>query len=222
MLWDVADKAVLGKMTKRQGPTKPISGINDICMALKMLSKNKVMPIFICTSNMIMQTSLFNIDLMEKSNKVISNRLKILGDTVNTAFAPINKERQNKVVKDKETMTYTINNRGISTQEDDTYVSCDVKQPAEQELPPQNGMFNKINKQVKPSGVLHGTAPYQMEDGQPMAADVDIVVYGVAKDITALQVSNYLEKKEVKVLNCSKLTTYERARTLSYKVTISL
>ena len=74
--------------------------------------------------------------------------------------------------------------------------------------------------QVKSSGVLHGTAPYEMEDGQPMAADVDIVVYGVAKVITTLQMSNYIEKKEVKVLNCSKLTTFERARTLSYKVTI--
>ena len=198
MLWDVADKAVLGKMTKRQGPTKPILEINDICVALKTLSENKVMPIFICTCNMIMQTPLFNIDLMENSNEVIANSLKILEDTVNTAFAPINKERQNKVVKDKETMTYTINNRGISTQENGTYVSCAdmVKQPAEQELPPQNGMFNKINKQVKPSGVLHGTAPYEMEDGQPMAADVDIVMYGVAKDITALQVSNYIEKKD--------------------------
>ena len=74
------------------------------------------------------------------------------------------------------------------------------KQPAEQELPPQNGMFNKINKQVKPSGVLHGTAPYEMEDDQPMAADVDIVVYGVAKDIAALQVSNYIEKKKLRSL----------------------
>ena len=60
---------------------------------------------------------------MENSNEVIANRLKILEDTVNNAFAPINKERQNKVVKDQETMIYTINNRGISTQEDGTYVS---------------------------------------------------------------------------------------------------
>ena len=46
MLWDVADKAVLGKMTKRQGPTKPISEINDICEALKTLSENSYANIY--------------------------------------------------------------------------------------------------------------------------------------------------------------------------------
>ena len=100
-------------MQKRQGSTKPISEINDICQALKTLAENEVMPRFIATNNMIMQTTFFNVDLIENNNDVVANRLKILEDTISTAL---------RVVTDKETMTDTIRNRRTSIQEDDNYV----------------------------------------------------------------------------------------------------
>ena len=53
-----------------------------------------------------------------------------------------------------------------------------------------------------------------------MAADVDIVVQGVNKGVSGEQVSSYITNKGVEVIDCSLLTTYEDAQTLSYKITI--
>ena len=56
VLWDVADNGVLGNMIKRQGPSKSTAEINDISNALKKLAEREVMPLFLGTSNMVMQT----------------------------------------------------------------------------------------------------------------------------------------------------------------------
>ena len=53
-----------------------------------------------------------------------------------------------------------------------------------------------------------------------MAADIDIVAYGVAKNVKSTQLATFLESKGLKVVDCVLLTTYEQVRSLSYKITI--
>ena len=64
--------------------------------------------------------------------------------------------------------------------------------------------------------ILHGTADSQ----NTLAADVDLVAYGVAKNATADGLKSFLETRGISVVQCVNLTTFEHARTHSYKVTI--
>ena len=65
----------------------------------------------------------------------------------------------------------------------------------------------------------HGTTSNE-NNGSALAADIDIVAYGVAKNAMATQLATFLESKGLKVVDCVLLTTYEQARSLSYKITI--
>ena len=58
ILWDVAGNDIIGKIIKHQGPTKSISEINDICIALKKLAENESMLLFLGTSKVLMEIPL--------------------------------------------------------------------------------------------------------------------------------------------------------------------
>ena len=68
--------------------------------------------------------------------------------------------------------------------------------------------------------LLHGTAFGNNEGESTLSADVDLVAYGMAKHVTSIQLSKFLEEKGLGVYDCKLLTTFERARTLSFKITI--
>ena len=53
ILWRISGETILGKMVKSQGAAKSQSEINDICAALKILSEQDCMPMFLSTSNMV-------------------------------------------------------------------------------------------------------------------------------------------------------------------------
>ena len=74
--------------------------------------------------------------------------------------------------------------------------------------------------QCRQNGILHGTAQDQSRD-TTFAANIDLVAYGVATQVTGIELSKFIEDKGIKVLDCVLLTKYEHARTFSYKVTIS-
>ena len=56
-LWRICGESFLGRMVKRQGSGK--SELDDICVALKKLSEDNSMPLFLGTSNMVSKTSIF-------------------------------------------------------------------------------------------------------------------------------------------------------------------
>ena len=68
----------------------------------------------------------------------------------------------------------------------------------------------------KSLNILHGTA----DSSNTLAANVSLVAYGVAKDATADGLKAFLEARGIAVIECVNLTTFEFARTHSYKVTI--
>ena len=67
--------------------------------------------------------------------------------------------------------------------------------------------------------ILRGTAISETE-GESLSADIHLVAYGVAKNVTGIQLSQWLAGKGLRVLSCDLLTKYERARSLSYKITV--
>ena len=53
-----------------------------------------------------------------------------------------------------------------------------------------------------------------------LSADVDIVAYNVAKNVTSVDLRNWLAQKGLYVKDCKLMTTSEEARSLSYKITL--
>ena len=72
---------------------------------------------------------------------------------------------------------------------------------------------NKNDGQRKPTKTIHSTAMEQ-NNGNALAANINLVVYRVVRNITSIQVSKWIEDQGVKVSDCVLLTKYEQARTL--------
>ena len=53
-----------------------------------------------------------------------------------------------------------------------------------------------------------------------LSSDIELVAYGVAKNVTALQLSKFVQDKGLDILDCVQLTKYEGARSLAFKVKI--
>ena len=53
-----------------------------------------------------------------------------------------------------------------------------------------------------------------------LAADVELAAYGVSKDATEEQLKEFISNKGICVTDVKKLTTYEQARTNTFKVSI--
>ena len=53
--------------------------------------------------------------------------------------------------------------------------------------------------------------------GESLSADIHLVVYGLAKHVTSLQLSRFIEDKCLKILSCDPLTKYEGIHSLSYE-----
>ena len=67
--------------------------------------------------------------------------------------------------------------------------------------------------------VLEGTANEDIQ-GKLFSADVDLVAFNVAKNITSADLCNWLSQRGLLVKDCKVLTTSEEARFLSFKVTV--
>ena len=75
----------------------------------------------------------------------------------------------------------------------------------------------------RPDPILYGNA--RSNDGnadQQLAADVELAAYGVSKDATEVQLKDFISSKGIRVVDVKKLTTYEHARTNTFKVVIKL
>ena len=101
-----------------------------------------------------------------------------------------------------------------------TVVANGNKNSKTRQVPQQNFNAEKIKTWRKKLNLLHGTALGNSEGESTLSADVDLVAYGIAKRVTSIQLSKFLEEKGLDVCDCKLLTTFERARTLSFKIII--
>ena len=67
--------------------------------------------------------------------------------------------------------------------------------------------------------VLVGTANKRSQDGC-FSADAELVAYNVATTITTADLCNWLAQRAVFVKDCKLLTTFEDARSLTFKITV--
>ena len=70
---------------------------------------------------------------------------------------------------------------------------------------------------VPTSGITYGSRP----DESNLAADVDIVVFGVDMNVSRDDVANYAMRYGIKVMKCELLTKWENARSNTFKLTIN-
>ena len=69
--------------------TRTVSELEDICSALKKLSETDSMPFLVGTSEMIMQTPVYNIESGTCNYEIISSRRRDLEEYVNSLIALI-------------------------------------------------------------------------------------------------------------------------------------
>ena len=73
----------------------------------------------------------------------------------------------------------------------------------------------------KPSVLIYGKATSSIDKKEEcLAADVELVVTGVSRDASEEQFKDFMTSKGIEVLDIVKLTTYEQARTNTFKITI--
>ena len=79
----------------------------------------------------------------------------------------------------------------------------------------------KIKKQVQCSGgnILSATASGE-SGSNSFSAEIHLVAHGVAKQITGIQLSHFLQERGLNVLSYDFLTKYENARSLDYVISI--
>ena len=77
----------------------------------------------------------------------------------------------------------------------------------------------KANNWRKNLNLLQGTA-LGTDGNETLSSDIDLVAYGVAKNVTAIQLSNCLQNKRLDVIDCVLLTKYDGAQSLAFKITV--
>ena len=77
------------------------------------------------------------------------------------------------------------------------------------------------NKSVKNNTLIYGKATTGKDQSEQfLAADVELVATGVARDASDSQLKEFIMSKGIEVLEISKLTTYEHAKTNTFKIKI--
>jgi len=84
LLWRISGEKILGKMVKRQGKSKSISEVNDICLAFKCLSEKDCVPMFIGTSVMVAQTPIFHSNSIKSDYTHVNEKLKQIEESLST------------------------------------------------------------------------------------------------------------------------------------------
>ena len=100
--------------------------------------------------------------------------------------------------------------------------SIDVKGPTQKEewriVQPKNKETGTMRWRQR-LNILSGTASDE-SGSNSFSANIHLVAYGVAKQVTGIQLSHFLQERGLSVLSCDLLTKYENARSLAYKISI--
>ena len=233
--------AVLGNMVCHQGTTKTHSEVNDICAAMKVLSENDSLPMFLGTSGMVSQTPIYISDPIDGDSSEMNVRLKVIEESLDSVLKSVS--LNSETLKNIHGFSKELSNTSNMNREEENInatsdvnswsevVSRNLKQPVTETnkgTTEKDGWITVPEKSKKSvSGkswrerldILRGTATCESE-GESLSADVHLVAFGVKKTVTGLQLSHWLARKGLQVLSCDLLTKYEGARSLAYKITI--
>ncbi len=212
-LWRIVGEEQLGKMTKRQGAAKYTSEINDICSAMKTLSEKGTMP-------MVAKTPLYSADCIVCQPSSLNDRLNKMDKSMDTMINAISELKSNGKQPEKENSdTEDEATKKINTDFGRTISIADVTN--EYEVDNEEGfqyVENKKSKQKKRSQELNENSNLAL---LPAPTDVDLVVYGLDRSITAVELKEHFAGNNVNIKLCELLTKYEQARSLSFKIRVS-
>ena len=234
-LWRICGESFLGRMVKRQGSGKSKSELDDICIALKKLSEDNSVPLFLGTSNMVSKTSIFYTDSNNIDNVTLTNRLKTLEESINS-FMTFNSETkiaERTIISCVNTLTAEsaiteaghttvgkkVNSGGPKVAEVYEPLWSNVVAKGNKIATPRQGLHENVQAEKtktwrKQLNLLHDTAFCTNGVEGTLSTDIDLVAYGLAKHVTSIQFSKFLEEKGLDVCDCKLLTTFEGARTL--------
>ena len=95
-LWRICGDRIPGTVKKRQGPSKSVSEVNDICFALKVLAEKDSLPIFLATSEMTPILKSYPLD----NDKEVKSRLKEIEKSINSILDQNNGKTSALTTKD--------------------------------------------------------------------------------------------------------------------------
>ena len=238
LLWRTADESIVGKLVKRQGANKGVSEINDICSALKLLSEKDSLPMFMGTSIMVAQTPVYRFSSPDNDSSVVDNMLKTIEESIKSLVASTCMKEKTAIQTTPTHQIPSSNNSkplGVTTElADETWANITAVSERNESITPltqnENDNLEGEWKEVKTSkdrrnwrqkaNIVRGTA--KCETGrESLSADIHLVLYGLAKHVTSLQLSRFIEHKGLKIGSCDLLTKYEGAHSLSFKITRS-
>ena len=224
LLWRTSDESIIGKMTKRQGASKSISEINDICAALKKLSEKDSVPMFISTSDMVAQTPIFNSTTTKKDSEIMSEQLKNINESIKALKDDITAGKINQYVDnhlqvaedDSSDDKSKEQTRPLDLALGGTISITDIAAQVNNENDNSDGSewMTQLSRNRREKGSKNDT------DGIEFVATSSLVIHGVSTDVTVDMITEYLLRKNIKAVNCELLTKHDQARSFSFKLTV--
>ena len=245
-LWRISGDKIETPLKKRQGASKSNSEINDISGGLKTLAENECLPMFLATSDMVKETPLYNTSQDENDHdKEMKSRLMeiersmkaMLDNNVETVDEQTSKlEANTKTTEDTNMISYGKTNdqkdgedensnkkskpKVSWAQEDDVYLSeSEDDVPKEQWSVAGESSKSKRRTWKDKLNILKGTLSSDNSDA-PQPADVHLVAYGFGTDTSGEQIKQWLKSNGIWVKNCNLLTTFEGARSHTFKLVV--
>ena len=80
----------------------------------------------------------------------------------------------------------------------------------------EDALVNGAHEEIMETNAIYGTKP----DAYFLAADAEVVVFDVAKNVSSYHIATHAEKQGIKILICEFLTKWTEARSNTFKLTI--
>lgn len=239
-LWRTLGDSVIGKKITRKGLTKVQSDVNDICAAFKLLSEKEGLPLFLGTSTMVAQTPI--VDKIKETNKQ-NGELTKLNDRIGsievvlknllTASTLGQTGERIAVTSVGDSSSGENNSHGLVAPIANKKINLPMDTINVEDIEGSTGNTKNEDSNWKTVGekkkrqkkswrdnldILKGTGC--ADNSSSLLADKHLVAYGFAKNVTGVQISQWLSEKGLQVVDCELLTKYEGARSNTYKIVV--
>ena len=252
-MWRACEKNIGDTIPKRQGNNKKKADIDDIVKALRKLQSANMMPLVLSNGKMLMRTPMSAGIARNHENNDISNRVSLLENSLNSfmkqqsdqikelqslcraSVGPPPSNIRPPIFRNiRSANDYSASPNKRKREDTDVVVLPPAQeqahpsfvQVASQNLPGirQIGASQPPQPPRRSSTVMYGTSKVGKDENEELlAADVALVAFGVSKEASADQLSEFVKGKGINVVNIEKLTRDEvDSRTNTFKVIIKL
>ena len=226
-LWRVCGDSIPGKNTKRQGTAKTIAEVNDISSASDTLAEKDCLPMFLSSSGMVKRIPVCEPTTIPCDNSEVIIRLAKLEKSLTSVNKLIGSSKQDRECQCKNQTT--VNNDEVLTHIEllpNNFEGGEAPGTNTREISNEQGWRTvplKSNKNNAKPWRNRLTILKRTGEGETVGSistDVHLVAYGLRKDVTGIQLTQYLMNKGLDIKSCDLLTKYEGSRSLAYKITI--